>query len=673
MKFGKKIGLSFLLLTFLTLATGCIGLLFIYRVLNAFGAVSGSGDSSTGELAGLNRHVHEAIMISQEIAYDKQLEDILELRKEFTRTLQEFDRSFNRIRKGIEDEMYLGTLESFKTEQNELKEQTHELIGAIVEELQAENAYRHALAISEQEWFQLVIALRKVTESLAGPMPPWETGGVAKEGPSSRETAAALALRPLVSTQQLLMETRLQLKTCLSIEDPQQLPQAAGRLEALHEAVIGSANGLAAPAGMESIEPDLAEVQRVVRLWANSLLGRQELLVRVREEHPEVPVVIITGNTDVATAVACMKMGTFDYLVKTIEESKLIATVSRAVELRELRRENISLRNHLVRQNLEHPEVLSGIVFHDDRMKAVLMYVESIARSNQTVLITGETGTGKEVIARAIHDMSGRKGNFVAVNIAGLDDTMFSDTLFGHVKGAYTGASQERKGLIGTAAAGTLFLDEIGDLSIKSQVNLLRLLETREYYPLGSDLARRTDARIIMATNQDVRKAIAEGRFRRDLFFRLQTHHVQVPPLRDRPGDLQPLADHFFQEACAEYGREANGISREVYSLLRRCSFPGNIRELRSLIFDAVSQHRGGELSPESFKQSLGGSASLAAEVHEEEPLVIGAEFPTLKQATGFLIEEALRRSGGNQAAAARLLGISPPALSRRLSREQKD
>jgi two-component system nitrogen regulation response regulator GlnG len=397
----------------------------------------------------------------------------------------------------------------------------------------------------------------------------------------------------------------------------------------------------------------------------------QELLVEVRERYPQVPVIIITGTSEVSTAVSCMKLGVFDYLVKTIEESKLVATVSRAIETQELRRENISLRNHLVHQELEYAEELSEIVFQDDRMKAVLLYVESIAKGNQTVLITGETGVGKELVARGIHAISGRKGEFIAVNVAGLDDTMFSDTLFGHAKGAYTGAGQERKGLIGTAAGGPLFLDEIGELEPKSQVKLLRLLEMREYYPLGLDLARRTDARVIVATNQDVRKAILDGRFRRDLYYRLQTHHIHVPPLRERPEDLPSLVKHFFQQAGREYEKGILEVPRGLHGLLRRYSFPGNVRELRSMIFDAVSRHKTGELSLDSFEQALGTGVTLVEPSKNGGSLAIGTRFPTLKQATDFLIEEALARSGGNQAKAAKLLGISAPALSRRLSREE--
>jgi two-component system nitrogen regulation response regulator GlnG len=401
-------------------------------------------------------------------------------------------------------------------------------------------------------------------------------------------------------------------------------------------------------------------------------LSGQELLRRIREDYPQIPVIIITGTAEVETAVECMKLGVFDYLVKAIEESKLLATVRRAIELRELRDENIALRDHLFQQSLERPQSFEGIVFRDEKMKAVLLYVESISRSEQTTLVTGETGVGKEVVARAIHRLSGRKGEFVAVNVAGLDDAMFSDTLFGHLKGAYTGAGGDRKGLIGAAAGGTLFLDEIGDLSTKSQLSLLRLLETREYYPLGSDLARRTDARIVVATNRVLRSAVLEGTFRKDLYYRLQTHHVHVPALRDRPGDLEPLFSHFLEQACTEYEREVPLVSSGLWALLRRYTYPGNLRELRSMIFDAVSRHPGGPLTVEFFEQAIEDNALLEPEPSQRGSLIIGDTFPTLKEATEFLIDEALRRSGGNQAQAARRLGITPPALSRRLSRDKE-
>ncbi len=393
----------------------------------------------------------------------------------------------------------------------------------------------------------------------------------------------------------------------------------------------------------------------------------QELLLLIREAHPDIPIIIVTGTEDVQTAVRCMHMGVFDYLVKAVEKSKLVATVRRAVELRELRRENTSLGAHLMSQELQRPECFSAIATCSPEMQAVFLYVESIAPSSQCVLVTGETGTGKELIAHAIHGASGRTGELVPVNIAGLDESMFADTLFGHLRGAFTGADQPRKGLIVRAAKGTLFLDEIGDLTPPAQVRLLRLLESHEYYPLGSDTARASDARVVVATNKDLALEAHEGRFRRDLFFRLRTHHVHIPPLRDRPEDIPLLLNAFATQAARELGKGVPPLSPSAVDALSAYPFPGNVRELRSLIFDAIGRHRGGPLTDASFPEVAGvGDAKIEA-LDLEEPLFFRDGFPTLRRMTEFLIETALKRAAGNQARAARLLGISPQALSRRL------
>ena len=392
-----------------------------------------------------------------------------------------------------------------------------------------------------------------------------------------------------------------------------------------------------------------------------------ELLPQIRELYPDIPVIITTGSMEIATAVDCMKLGVFDYLVKAIEESKLVTTVIRAANLRELQRENLSLKNHLVRQQIEHPEALSDVIIADESMHSLYLYLESIAPSSQTVLITGETGVGKEIVAEALHKLSGRTGSFVSVNAAGLDENMFSDTLFGHVREAFTGAMHDRKGLINTAKNGTLFLDEIGDLNTKSQITLLRLLETREYFPLGSDLPERSDARIVVASNRDITEMVLDGTFRKDLYYRLRTHHVHVPPLRERPDEIGYLFDHFVMKASREYDREISKISPDVYSLLLNYSFPGNVRELRSIVYEAVSMDRGGEIRASDLKAILDENKMLES-VHDASHFYIPVSgFPTLKSATNFLVEEALRRTGGNQARAAQMLGISPPALSRRL------
>jgi len=300
--------------------------------------------------------------------------------------------------------------------------------------------------------------------------------------------------------------------------------------------------------------------------------------------------------------------------------------------------------------------------------------VEVIAASRQPVLIYGETGVGKELVARAVHDLSGCKGEFVAINVAGLDDNMFSDTLFGHKKGAYTGADQAREGLIARAERGTLFLDEIGDLSDMSQVKLLRLLQEREYYPVGSDLARKSDARLIMATNRDLQKRIAEGKFRNDLYYRLCTHQINIPPLRERIDDIPRLLDHILAKAAASLNKKKPAPPPELAVLLSLYTFPGNVRELESMVFDAVARHGSGVLSMESFRGVLGDErrkhprTEAPPRPDEENPLTgIFGHFPKIDEVENYMIDEAMQLAKGVQGIAAKLLGMGRQTLNKRL------
>jgi PAS domain S-box-containing protein len=339
-----------------------------------------------------------------------------------------------------------------------------------------------------------------------------------------------------------------------------------------------------------------------------------------------------------------------------------------------LRLEVSSLRQHLFSDRLGHEEAFSSIVTRSKKMRAVFQYVEVISESQQSVLITGETGVGKELIARVLHTLSGRTGAYVTVNVAGLDDAVFSDTLFGHKKGAYTGADSAREGLIAHAADGTLFLDEIGDLKESSQVKLLRLLQEQSYYPLGSDTPQRSNARIIVATNRDLEKFMSEGKFRKDLYYRLIAHHVQIPPLRERKEDIPLLLDHFLDKASYALNKKKPTSPPELLTLLAAYDFPGNVRELEALVTDAVARHRSGVLSMERFKEVIGRDlrSSRSSLSGEGTPLDISAHFPTLKEAEDFLIREALKRSHGNQRIAASFLGITSQALNKRLRRSEQ-
>jgi len=406
----------------------------------------------------------------------------------------------------------------------------------------------------------------------------------------------------------------------------------------------------------------------------------QTLLSLISRDFPEIPAIIVTGTVDVDMAVACMKAGAFDYVIKPVEEDRLLAAVNRAISFRDLKRENFALKQHILSETLEQPEAFQEIITNNKKMLSIFQYIESVARTSQPVLIRGETGVGKELVARTLHALSGLKGRFVAVNVAGLDDNVFSDTLFGHVRGAFTGADQSRPGLIEQAAGGTLFLDEIGDLSQASQVKLLRLLEEGEYHQLGRDEPRRTNARILASTHRNLWEQQKEGKFRKDLNFRLRTHRIYIPPLKERIDDIPLLVEHFLAEAARSLSKKAPTPPPELSALLKTYHFPGNVRELKAMIFDAVSQHKGGVLSLDVFRSHIKGNLEREPDAPRAVPsdgnqppprIVFSDQLPSLKEAGRLLVEEAMRRAGGNQSIAAGLLGITQQALSKRL--KQKD
>jgi DNA-binding NtrC family response regulator len=410
-------------------------------------------------------------------------------------------------------------------------------------------------------------------------------------------------------------------------------------------------------------------------------LAGEDLLRRLKERYPELPVIVMTGHNEVDTAVGCMKAGAFDYLVKPVESARFVSSIRRAQEVSALREEVSSLKASFLSGQLRNEAAFSGIVTEDRKMLAAFQYVEVIAPSRYPVLLTGETGTGKELVAKVLHALSGCAGPLVPVNVAGLEDAMFSDTLFGHRKGAFTGADQPREGLVARAAGGTLFLDEIGDLGEPSQVKLLRLLEERKYYPLGADVPKESDARIVCATHHPLEKRVKEGKFRRDLYYRLSAHRVHLPPLRERKEDIPLLVEAFLDDAAKAEGKKKPTPPVELYTLLSTYDFPGNVRELRMMVSDAVLRHRGGVLSLESFRDAVGavgppspnaGASAGASDVSLPAPFVGLSRLPTLKEAEDQLVAEALARARNNQGIAASLLGITRQALNKRLIRGQR-
>lgn len=412
-------------------------------------------------------------------------------------------------------------------------------------------------------------------------------------------------------------------------------------------------------------------------------LSGTELLQQLLERYPQLRVIVITASKDIKQAVECMKLGASDFLLKPVESELLVSTLHKVLERKELTKQVGALRDYLINDQLNHPDTFAEIVTRNRRMRSLFQYLEIISTSPQVILISGESGTGKELVARIIHRLSGCKGKLVAVNLAGLDDTLFSDTLFGHTRGAFTGADQSREGLIVKAEEGVLFLDEIGDLPATSQIRLLRLIQEREFYPVGSDSSCKCNARIICASNKNIKELVEAGKFRNDLYYRLNVHHAALPPLRERKEDIPLLLEHFIGLAAHEIGIKPPSYPQELLELLAAYHFPGNIRELQGMVFDAVASSKAGMLSQEPFRRFI---ASVKTNLHLTQPGKdiadhqsiykilenIWGYFPTLREMDNLMIDTALKVANNNQGIAATMLGLKRPTLNKRLQERKK-
>ncbi len=394
-------------------------------------------------------------------------------------------------------------------------------------------------------------------------------------------------------------------------------------------------------------------------------MGGIELLRAARGLLPDVAVVLMTAFATVETAREAFKLGADDFIQKPFDVDELKLIVERALEKLALRKENQTLRveNEVLIKGQRERGNLDNIIGRSERMQALYQMIETVAGVQSTVLVTGESGTGKELVARAIHNLSPRVDKpFVSINCGAFTETLLESELFGYVRGAFTGATANRKGLFEAADKGTIFLDEIGEMSPAMQVKLLRVLQEKKVRPVGGHEELSVDARVIAATNRDLAAMTKAGTFREDLFYRVSVIPLELPPLREKREDIPELIAHFVQKFCAQAGRTLT-VSPQALELLERYSWPGNVRELEHTIERAVALERTGEIQPER----------LPEQVTQYNPARIAAAFDLpdegfnltahLDQLEKTYLLEALRRTGGNQTRAAEILHLSVRSL----------
>lgn len=382
-----------------------------------------------------------------------------------------------------------------------------------------------------------------------------------------------------------------------------------------------------------------------------------ETMMEIRKLHPDAAVLIITAYATLDTAITAMKEGAVDYLVKPCNPREMSVVMERLIRVKTIERENQLLRHKLTGQY-----AFQNIVSRNARMLSLLELVRNVAGYRSTVLIRGESGTGKELFARAIHQCGDRaEGPFVAVSCAALTETLLESELFGYEKGAFTGALERRRGKFELANAGTLFLDEMGDISSKLQTDLLRVLQERRFFRVGGSAEVEIDVRVIAATHVDLDAAIREGRFRQDLFYRLNVIEIHVPPLRERLEDVPLLARHFIEQLSLELGKEVVGISDAAMRVLMAHDWPGNVRQLENAIERAIVNSREGVLSEADFA-FLTRPAST-----EADALSLGSM--TLEEIERRAIVATLRKTQGNVKEAAAALGIDRSTLYEKLKR----
>jgi len=388
-----------------------------------------------------------------------------------------------------------------------------------------------------------------------------------------------------------------------------------------------------------------------------------EALKIIKKYNPAIPILIMTAYSSVESAVEALKAGAYDYLTKPLDFDVLKLTLERALDHTSLRVENLELK-----KKLRSSHDLTNIIGKSQPMKGLIEMVAMVAPSEATALITGESGTGKELVARSIHYNSGRKeGPLVTVNCAALTETLLESELFGHEKGAFTGADRRREGRFMQANKGTIFLDEIGEMSSVMQAKLLRVIQDREIQRVGSDFTLKVDVRILAATNRDLQKDVSAGKFREDLYYRLNVVTLRVPPLRERVEDIPLLAQHFLEKYARKNKKRIKGFTPLAMDMFLKYDWPGNVRELENAVERAVILGLGDYITEKELPLSITKAYPHAEEI--EAPPTVSKEPQSLEEAEKEAVLTALKAAGGNKSETARVLGITRKTLHKKLQK----
>jgi DNA-binding NtrC family response regulator len=396
-------------------------------------------------------------------------------------------------------------------------------------------------------------------------------------------------------------------------------------------------------------------------------IGGMDLLKQIKTEFPETECVILTAIDDIDSAIQAIKFGAYDYIVKPFSSDKIIIVINHALDRYYLRHGLALFEKRQTFADLKKPDAFAEMVAAGEDMALVFHQAEVVAATDYSVIITGESGTGKEMLARAIHRASNRAQKpFLAVNMGAFSSALFESEFFGHAKGAYTGASGSKEGFLEAARGGTLFLDEITDLELSRQAVLLRVLQEGEFYRLGSTEIRKMDVRILTATNQNIAEEVSKGRFRADLFHRLNMYHIRIPRLRERQQDVLPIAKHFLKIYAEQAQKKIGSLSPQFEVYLTRYTFPGNVRELKNIIAAAVLQEKGTMLSLSSLGQQLSLLPDIPEIGEDDETMLSLAEMEKRH------INRVLSAADGNRTQAAKILGLGLRTLQRKLKQYAK-